>query len=85
MKLTTLIAASAVLITSSVAAKDYQINHTEQLKSLNDATKSAEIWEQAEVLTDFTYPWEKRSRSEKQIFRALLEWWRIIFSFYCRR
>ncbi|MEX6210533.1 carbohydrate-binding family 9-like protein [Providencia huaxiensis] len=70
MKLTTLIAASAVLITSSVAAKDYQINHTEQLKSLNDATKSAEIWEQAEVLTDFTYPWEKEA-APKTDFRAL--------------
>ncbi|MBO1916018.1 hypothetical protein J4727_05720 [Providencia rettgeri] len=44
MKLTTLLAASAVL-TASVAAKEYQINHTDQLKSLNDATKSTEVWE----------------------------------------
>ncbi|MEX6398835.1 sugar-binding protein [Providencia hangzhouensis] len=70
MKLTTLLAASAVLVTASVAAKEYQINHTDQLKSLNDATKSTEVWEKAEVLTDFTYPWEKEV-APKTDFRAL--------------
>ncbi|MEW2738674.1 sugar-binding protein [Providencia rettgeri] len=70
MKLTTLLATSAVLVTASVAAKEYQINHTNQLKSLNDATKSTEVWEQAEVLTDFTYPWEKET-APKTDFRAL--------------
>ncbi|MFP4864439.1 hypothetical protein ACLFLC_16240 [Providencia rettgeri] len=67
MKLTTLLATSAVLVTASVAAKEYQINHTDQLKSLNDATKSTEVWEKAEVLTDFTYH-GKRKRLLKQIF-----------------
>ncbi|MBQ0530576.1 endoxylanase [Providencia rettgeri] len=70
MKLTTLLAASAALVTASVAAKEYQINHTDQLKSLNDATKSTEVWEKAEVLTDFTYPWEKEV-APKTDFRAL--------------
>lgn len=70
MKLTTLLATSAVLVTASVAAKEYQINHTDQLKSLNDATKSTEVWEKAEVLTDFTYPWEKEA-APKTDFRAL--------------
>ncbi|KLN46612.1 endoxylanase [Providencia rettgeri] len=70
MKLTTLLAASAVLVTASVAAKEYQINHTDQLKSLNDATKSTEVWEKAEVLTDFIYPWEKET-PPKTDFRAL--------------
>ncbi|CAB5551560.1 sugar-binding protein [Providencia hangzhouensis] len=70
MKLTTLLAASAVLVTASVAAKEYQINHTDQLKSLNDANKSTEVWEKAEVLTDFTYPWEKEV-APKTDFRAL--------------
>ncbi|BBU95158.1 carbohydrate-binding family 9-like protein [Providencia rettgeri] len=70
MKLTTLLAASAVLVTASVAAKEYQINHTDQLKSLNDATKGTEVWEKAEVLTDFTYPWEKEV-APKTDFRAL--------------
>ncbi|MEY0067637.1 carbohydrate-binding family 9-like protein [Providencia rettgeri] len=70
MKLTTLLAASAVLVTASVGAKEYQINHTDQLKSLNDATKSTEVWEKAEVLTDFTYPWEKEV-APKTDFRAL--------------
>ncbi|MDR2224480.1 MAG: carbohydrate-binding family 9-like protein [Providencia sp.] len=69
MKLTTLLAASAMLITASVAAKEYQINHTDKLKSLNDAQNEA-VWQQAEVLTDFIYPWEKET-PPKTDFRAL--------------
>ncbi|WP_369308290.1 carbohydrate-binding family 9-like protein [Providencia rettgeri] len=69
MKLTTLFAASAMLITASVAAKEYQIKHTDQLKSLNDAKNEA-VWQQAEVLTDFIYPWEKET-PPKTDFRAL--------------
>ena len=69
MKLTTLLAASAMIVTASVAAKEYQINHTDQLKSLNDAQNEA-VWQQAEVLTDFIYPWEKET-PPKTDFRAL--------------
>lgn len=69
MKLTTLLAAGAMLVTASVAAKEYQINHTDQLKSLNDAQNEA-VWQQAEVLTDFIYPWEKET-PPKTDFRAL--------------
>ncbi|HFF1653273.1 TPA: carbohydrate-binding family 9-like protein [Providencia rettgeri] len=69
MKLTTLLAAGAMLVTASVAAKEYQINHTDQLKSLNDAQNET-VWQQAEVLTDFIYPWEKET-PPKTDFRAL--------------
>ncbi|MGG4661796.1 carbohydrate-binding family 9-like protein [Providencia vermicola] len=69
MKLTTLLAAGAMLVTASVAAKEYQINHTDQLKSLNDAQNEA-VWQKAEVLTDFIYPWEKET-PPKTDFRAL--------------
>lgn len=69
MKLTTFLAAGVMLVSASVMAKEYQINHTQQIKSLNDAQKSA-VWEQAEVLTDFTYPWEKET-PPKTDFRAL--------------
>lgn len=69
MKLTTLLAAGAMLVTASVAAKEYQINHTDQLKSLNDAQNEA-VWQQTEVLTDFIYPWEKET-PPKTDFRAL--------------
>lgn len=69
MKLTTLLATSAMLITASVAAKEYQINHTNQLKSLNDAQNET-VWQQAEVLTDFIYPWENEA-PPKTDFRAL--------------
>ncbi|EPL9570383.1 carbohydrate-binding family 9-like protein [Providencia rettgeri] len=69
MKLTTLLAASVMIVTASVAAKEYQINHTDQLKSLNDAQNEA-VWQQAEVLTDFIYPWEKET-PPKTDFRAL--------------
>ena len=69
MKLTTLLATSVMIVTASVAAKEYQINHTDQLKSLNDAQNEA-VWQQAEVLTDFIYPWEKET-PPKTDFRAL--------------
>ena len=69
MKLTTLLAAAAILVTASVTAKEYQIKHTEQIKSLNDA-KNVAVWEQAEILTDFSYPWEKET-PPKTDFRAL--------------
>ncbi|MGL4674483.1 MAG: sugar-binding protein, partial [Wohlfahrtiimonas sp.] len=69
MKLATLLATMAMLVTASVAAKEYQIHHTQQIKSLEDAQKSAS-WEQAEVLTDFIYPWEKET-PPKTDFRAL--------------
>lgn len=69
MKLTTFLAVGAMLVSVSVMAKEYQINHTQQIKSLDDAQKSA-VWEQAEVLIDFTYPWEKET-PPKTDFRAL--------------
>ncbi|SUC34660.1 Domain of uncharacterised function (DUF1083) [Providencia rustigianii] len=69
MKLATLLATMAMLVTASVAAKEYQIHHTQQIKSLEDAQKSAS-WEQAEVLTNFIYPWEKET-PPKTDFRAL--------------
>lgn len=69
MKLATLLATMAMLVTASVAAKEYQIHHTQQIKSLEDAQKSVS-WEQAEVLTDFIYPWEKET-PPKTDFRAL--------------
>ncbi|MTC42683.1 endoxylanase [Providencia sp. wls1921] len=69
MKLITLFAAATLLVTASVAAKEYPIHHTAQINSLEDAQKSA-VWEQAEVLTDFTYPWENET-PPKTDFRAL--------------
>ncbi|MCW2258241.1 hypothetical protein M2263_004332 [Providencia alcalifaciens] len=69
MKLTTFLAAGAMLVSVSVMAKEYQINHTQLIKSLDDAQKST-VWDQAEVLTDFTYPWEKET-PPKTDFRAL--------------
>nr|WP_314264697.1 carbohydrate-binding family 9-like protein [uncultured Moellerella sp.] len=63
------VALTALLATSAVGAKEYQIKYTDKIDSLQEAN-NAQVWEQAEVLTDFIYPWEKE-QAPKTDFRAL--------------